>query len=171
MTPLETVSVLDSSIDVSATGRLPLLEFAKSRDMRTLKFRAGQHPTVYVLREIPLSRYLDFVASGINDDDKRRRAFMSAVVEVRNLKIRGRSESVPVWKPSGVVPGDEGSLSVMAESDLEAFYPATIFEIGEVANTRSFLPPSSVPWFTLPPSLVSAVDRVLKSSAPTPDED
>ena len=48
----KTCSILDPSIDKEATGDENLVEFSKNHNMEVLKFKEGEHPTVFRIKNI-----------------------------------------------------------------------------------------------------------------------
>jgi hypothetical protein len=170
-------SILDPAVDLLAMGET-VRDYIQKRDPALVKTRAGQNPAWFHLRRVPTSLYMRFVAEASSDADRRRRAFQASLVYAENVTLAdGRTFSQ--WEPRGTTAGPNGPIPFVTDQDLDAFTPATVEEIGAIAEARSFLAEGSAITYTLPPTLPRALAHrisqdaeavmVQESSSPAPE--
>mgnify|MGYP003328861157 CR=1 FL=1 len=149
----ETVTIWDKAIDVAKSD---LAAFIDSRDMSKLKFRDNQHPTTYVLRDIPNALAVRHLFSDNAVDMRRMLAFQMSVIAIKNVTLRD-GRTLHEWRPRAVAESDTGvspsaAFLVSTEEVNELFHLANVLDVGEVAHARSFLPPEIGAGFLLPPT-------------------
>lgn len=160
---IKVASLLDPAIDLLAMSG-DVADYVRTRDASLLKFKPGMSPAWYSLRRIPTSVYLRNVAEATTDADRRRRAFQMALLEAVDVDTVDGRKRVRI-EPTGSVTTHGGVMPVLTDADLEAFAPATIEEIGGVADGLSFLAPSIAPEYSVPPSFLAALGAVARRDA------
>lgn len=142
--PKKIICLFDTAINLAtadtadpATQKIPLVEYAKTRDMAVITphLILGNLPTVFLI--VPLSRAQvnGPVARCSTDHERAVMAFVHGVVAVENAPD-ANGQIVNKWAPTGVV----GDKFFCTQSDMEFFSPAEVCEIGSVIYQLSFLP-------------------------------
>lgn len=163
--PFVVVSVLDPAIDTEQMTTAEMVEYARDRDIKRLKFKPGRQPTRYHLREIRHSVWETYVTATDDESVRYRRAFLCAVLKVENLLQRDGG-ILPEYQHASV-PREPA----LPESEAERYQPRVREEIGMVAFTRSFLGWGTEPVYRVPHTLVPYLEaRTYRRAGATPDE-
>lgn len=139
-TPLRVVSILDPALDTQAMGD-DVLTYAQSRDEKLIKPKFDGRLCWFYLRRIPNSLYQRYVLEAPSESARHARAFQCAVMQVENLPTENGVLDLVVPQQSVKIVG--GEMQILTDAQMELFAPLYTIEIGEVANTRSFLPAGS----------------------------
>lgn len=166
--PFETVTPFDPAIDLEACN---VEKYMNTRDMSSLVYLAGQQPTIFTVRRLPVSRSISIRSTAHSDAQARSLAFMAAVVRVQN--IRTDAGVMPSWEPGWKRPGSTAQHESMtvAELDEGLFAEDEIMDVGEVvlqrANLRNGRPALFPP---LPSSAHALALRIISSRHAEPTD-
>lgn len=144
------VSHMDPAIDAEGMGSESLAEYIRTRNYDLLKFKPGKEPMAFTLREIPQGLMIGFVLRDLRGDEEPgprewARAFSCGVQSVMNLLQRGG-----VFLPGQVELATIGEAGILSDKTLDRFELRTIFEVGAIALTRSFLALTTDAHYPLP---------------------
>jgi hypothetical protein len=148
----ETVCSFDEAIDTTKIAADDLLDFMRERDISKIAhaFRAGEHPTTFLIREIPHSLFDSYVDDAAGDHERFRRAFRVGVEAVKNV-YQDDGTRVEHWQGSDKQAVAGGAMiTVMSAEDTARFSLAERLEIGSVAYFHSFLPRRKQHCFQVP---------------------
>lgn len=153
---IEVVSVYDPAIDVERVTWDEIRKYISERPKNwrsALKFKPGQQPTVYKLKEISRALWFGYVRTAPSDALAAMRAFQCSVVGVQNLRTVD-GVSLQDYAPSSA------NGEPMRDEDLERFQFAAIEEIGKVALDHSFLAGRIGSSYQLPPTLLALLAQL-----------
>jgi len=155
--PRKIICIFDPAINQESAGiadpvtqKIPIVEYARGRDMDVIvpHLIPGTVPVVFVIRPLSRAQMNGPIARCTTDYERAVAAFTWAVVAVENATDTN-GQPMAKWAPTGV----QGDKAYCTTSDLEAFSPAEVQEIGTVAYQLSFLPRSM--WNKLQPPSTS----------------
>lgn len=165
------VSMLDEAIDTESWTLDEMIRYTETRDWSLIAshFFPNKNPTIYYVRRVPHSLWASYVkASGDNENEEFRRAFICGVERVDNL-IGADGIALTSWTPSKRLPG--GNIVVMSDEECnDRFFPADVEEIGAVIHKHSFLRPTTAATYPLRHSLVGPLaQRAFRRAEPSPN--
>lgn len=146
---IQVVSVNDPAIDTKRITLEQMREYFTTRDLSKIQpfFKPDCKPTIYTIREIPHALWDLIEEVEGSPAEQRKRAFMFGVVEVQDLHQRdGAFIPGRVELPKYELQGER----VIQEKALTRFWPGHRIEVGVVALTHSFLPPTIGGGYPLP---------------------
>lgn len=148
------VSVIDPALDTEAITEDDMVRYFQMRDFAIVdgKWKPGQKPTIYHLREVPHDLWESFVMRGENESEQFAYAFRAGVVKAENV-YGADGVAVALWEPA-----KKGTNAITAK-EAERFSPAERAEIGSVVFQHSFLPLRTECIYRLPSSVAAHLAR------------
>lgn len=159
---LPVVSLYDSALDV---GKMDLVEYASTRDPDLVVEKPGVKATWFNLQ--PLStRAFQGLIQPLADREAERRcvAFQLSVASVDHLVTRD-GRKVAAYMVNGSQRIGDIELKMLADEQLDDFWPSVVDEIGEVAYRRGFFPDGCVDTLRVPRTWLSICLRRLDLAA------